>query len=31
MITKGDVAITVAGWCTAAFIWWYIIDLVGAV
>lgn len=31
MITKGDVVITVAGWCTAAFIWWYIIDLAGAV
>ena len=26
MITKGDVVVAVAGWCIAAFIWWYIID-----
>lgn len=31
MITKGDVVIAVAGWCMAAFIWWYIIELAGAV
>jgi len=28
MITKGDVVIAVAGWCIAAFIWWFIIDMV---
>ena len=28
MITKGDVVIAVAGWCMAAFIWWFIIDMV---
>lgn len=30
-MTKGDIITAIAGWSMAAFIWWYLIDLVGAI